>query len=75
MRGHDAQEAGLFSELSPEKRVSATHPLRPIRHSVDTALVALSPSWRPSMPDPVGPRLPREASVRAIAAGALQPPE
>lgn len=43
MRGHDTQEAGLFSYLSPEERVPATHPLRPIRHSVDTALVALSP--------------------------------
>jgi hypothetical protein len=41
MRGHDTQEAGLFSYLSPEERVPATHPLRPIRHAVDTALVAL----------------------------------
>ena len=43
MRGQDAQQAGLFSYLSPEARVPATHPLRPIRHYVDTALVAMSP--------------------------------
>lgn len=43
MRGHDTQQAGLFSYLSPEERVPMTHPLRPIRHYVDTALTALSP--------------------------------
>jgi transposase len=43
MRGHDAQQAGTFSYLSPEERVPATHPLRPIRQYVDTALAVLSP--------------------------------
>ena len=43
MRGQDTQQAGLFSYLSPEERVPATHPLRPIRQYVDTALTALSP--------------------------------
>jgi len=43
MRGHDSQQAGMFSYLSPEARVPGTHPLRPIRHYVDTALSALSP--------------------------------
>jgi transposase len=33
----------MFSYLSPEERVPATHPLRPIRQYVDTALTALSP--------------------------------
>ncbi|MBH0189996.1 MAG: IS5 family transposase [Nitrospira sp.] len=42
MRGQDVQHAGLFSYRSPEV-VPATHPLRPIRQSVDTALTALSP--------------------------------
>ncbi|MFO0699651.1 MAG: IS5 family transposase [Nitrospira sp.] len=42
MRGIDTQQAGLFSYLSPERRVPVTHPLRPIRQSVDTALAALS---------------------------------
>lgn len=43
MRGPDTQQAGLFSYLSSEERVPATHPLRPIRQYVDTALTALSP--------------------------------
>jgi transposase len=42
MRGQDTQQAGLFSDLSPETRIPATHPLRPIRQSVDRALSALS---------------------------------
>ena len=42
MRGHDAQQAGMCRDRSPEERVPATHPLRPIRHAVDTAWVALS---------------------------------
>lgn len=43
MRGQDPQQGGLFSYLSPETRVPAAHPLRPIRESVDRALAALSP--------------------------------
>jgi hypothetical protein len=44
MRGHDTQQAGMFSYLSPEERVPVTHPLRPIRqYYVDTALTVLSP--------------------------------
>jgi transposase len=43
MRGQDTQQGGLFSYLSPETRVPAAHPLRPIREAVDSALVALSP--------------------------------
>jgi len=43
IRGHDTQQAGMFSYLSPEERVPVTHPLRPIRQYVDTALTSLSP--------------------------------
>ena len=35
----------MFSYLSPEQRVPADHPLRPIRVMVDVALKALSPSF------------------------------
>lgn len=62
MRGHDTQQAGLVSDLSPEARVPATHRLRSIRHSVDTALVTLSPQLGRSMPGLVGPRLPQKIS-------------
>ena len=43
MRGHDTQQSAMFSYLSPEQRVPAKHPLRPIRLMVDVALKALSP--------------------------------
>ena len=36
MRGQETQPAGLFSALSPEERVPATHSLRPIRDDVST---------------------------------------
>jgi hypothetical protein len=43
MRGHDTQQAGPISYLSPEERVPVMHPLRPILQYVDTALTTLSP--------------------------------
>src|SRR4051812_27128278 len=45
MRGTDTQQSSMFSYLSPEERVPANHPLRPIRLMVDDALKALSPSF------------------------------
>jgi len=36
----------MFSYLSPEDRVPADHPLRPIRLMVDEALKALSPAFK-----------------------------
>lgn len=35
MRGPDTQQSSMFSYLSPEERVPARHPLRPIRLLVD----------------------------------------
>ncbi|HSU58499.1 MAG TPA: IS5 family transposase [Bryobacteraceae bacterium] len=42
MRGPDTQQSTMFSYVSPEDRVPADHPLRPIRKVVDSALVGLS---------------------------------
>jgi len=42
MRGTDFQQAGLFSYVSPESRIPKSHPLRPIRSMVDTALKGLT---------------------------------
>jgi len=42
MRGADRQTSAMFSYLSPEKLVPATHPLRVIRPLVDAALERLS---------------------------------
>ncbi len=43
MRGNDQQDTTMFSYISPEERVPADHPLRPIRLMVDKALKGLSP--------------------------------
>ena len=45
MRGFDSQQSAMFSYISPEDRVPAGHPLRPIRSMVDAALKDLSKSF------------------------------
>jgi len=57
MRGDDDQQDGMFSYISPEKRVPADHPLRPIRKMVDEILKEMSPKfaklwtgWRGRLP-------------------------
>lgn len=44
MRGHDDQQSGMFSYLSPEQRVPGDHPLRPILRMTDEALRELRPT-------------------------------
>ena len=66
MRGQDTQQAGLFSYLSPEARVPVTHPLRPIRHSVDTALTALSPKLTKLYAHTGRPSIAPEKLLRAL---------
>lgn len=58
MRGHVNPQAMLFSYVSPEARVPATHPLRRIKAIADQVLRDLSPTFaamysvggRPSIP-------------------------
>ena len=45
MRGPDTQQNAMFSYLTPEERIPANHPLRPIRLMVDMALKGLSSSF------------------------------
>lgn len=45
MRGEADKQATMFSYISPEARVPATHPLRSVKHWVDKALAQLSPSF------------------------------
>jgi len=45
MRGDDNLQDGIFSYISPEKRVPADHPLRPIRKMVDEILKEMSPQF------------------------------
>src|SRR6266699_3116177 len=45
MRGDDQQQDGMFSYISPNKRVPQEHPLRRIRSIVDRVLDQLSPRF------------------------------
>lgn len=66
MRGQDLQQTALFSYLSPETRVPATHPLRPIRESVDTALTVLSPKLAALYAHTGRPSIAPEKLLRAL---------
>lgn len=58
MRGEHLQQEAMFSYLSPEARVPAAHPIRPIKATADAVLGRLSPLFdrmystvgRPSIP-------------------------
>jgi transposase len=45
MRSPDIQQVALYSYISPEQRVPADHPLRPIREMVNAVLRTLSPQF------------------------------
>ena len=45
MRGDDHQQEGMFSYISPEKRVPADHPLRAVRRMMDEILKEMSPEF------------------------------
>lgn len=45
MRGDDERQAAMFSYISPEQRVPADHPLRPIRQMTDEIFKQLSPRF------------------------------
>ena len=66
MRGDDNQQEGMFSYISPEKRVPADHPLRPMRKMVDEILQDLSPRFAKLYSD-VGRRTRPIAGVRWIS--------
>ena len=66
MRGDDHQQAAMWSSLSPEQRVPADHPLRPIQAMVNTVLAELSPDFA-TLYSPVGrPSIPPEKLLRAL---------
>jgi transposase len=66
MRGTDTQQSSMFSYLSPEGRVPANHPLRPIRLMVDEALKALSPGFTRLYSAFGRPSVPPEKLLRAL---------
>jgi transposase len=66
MRGADSQQAHLFSYVSPDRRVPADHPLRPIRVMVDAALEQLSPRFEALYSHTGRPSVPPEKLLRAL---------
>jgi transposase len=66
MRGPDVKQSAVFSYLSPEQRVPATHPLRRIREITDTILKQMSRLFA-SMYSKIGRRsIPPEQLLRAL---------
>ena len=76
MRGADGQQAGMFSYVSPERRIPADHPLRPIREMTDAVLRQLSRRFAAALRED-GPALDRagEAAARPAAPGPLLGPQ
>jgi len=66
MRGDDNQQEGMFSYISPEKRVPADHPLRPIRKMVDEILKEMSPRFAKLYSDVGRPSIAPERLFRSL---------
>lgn len=66
MRGFDNQQSAMYSYLSPEQRVPADHPLRPIREMVDRALKELSRKFNEIYSATGRPSIPPEKLLRAL---------
>jgi transposase len=66
MRGHDHQQAAMFSYLSPEQRVPSDHPLRAVRQITDTILRQLSRLFSKMYSEIGRPSIPPEKLLRAL---------
>jgi transposase len=66
MRGNDPKQDGMFSYVSPEQRVPAEHPLRPLRTMVDDILKEMSPRFAKLYADRGRPSIPPERLLRAL---------
>jgi transposase len=66
MRGDDQQQSDLYSYVSPEQRVPADHPLRPLRQRVDTVLKRLSPRFDAMYAERGRPSIAPEKLLRAL---------
>jgi transposase len=66
MRGDDNQQEGMFSYISPEKRVPVDHPLRPIRKMVDEILKEMSPRFAKLYSDVGRPSIAPERLFRSL---------
>ena len=68
MRGAFEDQSGLFSYISPEARIPASHPLRKIRELVREVLGELNHSLGKLYASEGRPSIPPEQLLRATAA-------
>jgi transposase len=66
MRGNDQKQDAMFSYLSPEQRIPAEHPLRPLRAMMDDILKEMSPRFAKLYADTGRPSIPPERLLRAL---------
>jgi transposase len=66
MRGDDQQQDGMFSYISPDKKVPQDHPLRRIRTIVDRVLEQLSPRFNKLYARAGRPSIAPEKLLRAL---------
>lgn len=66
MRGEDSKQEAIFSYVSPEQRVPADHPLRPIRAMVDGILKEMSPQFAKRYSDVGRPSIAPERLLRVL---------
>jgi transposase len=66
MRGTDPKQDAMFSYVSPEQRVPAEHPLRPLRLMMDDILREMSPRFAKLYADTGRPSIPPERLLRAL---------
>src|SRR3989442_5789149 len=66
MRGDDTQQSTMFSYLSPEERVPASHPLRPIRLLVERVLLRLNTRFEEMYASTGRPSIAPEKLLRAL---------
>lgn len=66
MRGDDPRHESMFSYVTPEARVRADHPLRPIRRMTDAALERLSARFDRLYATTGRPSIPPEQLLRAL---------
>jgi len=66
MRGDDPRHESMFSYVTPEARVRADHPLRPIRRMTDAALARLSSRFDRLYSTLGRPSIPPEQLLRAL---------
>ena len=66
MRGSDPKQDAMFSYMSPEQRVPAEHPLRPLRTMVDDVLKEMSPRFAKLYAEMGRPSIAPERLLRAL---------